>query len=79
MNLSIILISLNIILVSHCLISETLQTVQHISQQLGIFLCILCEQDCSDGYMCKTHFQVKNGTVMSHQGTSAHVQTFLWR
>lgn len=34
-------------------------------------------QDRSDGYMCKIHFQVKNGTVVSHPGTSAHVQTCL--
>ncbi|KAB0345710.1 hypothetical protein FD754_022636 [Muntiacus muntjak] len=34
-------------------------------------------KDCSDGYICRTHFQVKNGTAMSHQGISAHVQTFL--
>lgn len=32
-------------------------------------------QDCSDGYMCKTHFQVKNG--MGHPGTSAPVQECL--
>ena len=30
-----------------------------------------------DGYICRTNFQVKNGAAMSHQGTSAHVQTFL--
>ncbi|KAM7147753.1 ubiquitin-like-conjugating enzyme ATG10 isoform 4-T6 [Molossus nigricans] len=34
-------------------------------------------KDSSDGYMCKTHFQIKNGTVVSHQGTSACVQTCL--
>ncbi|XP_030886761.1 ubiquitin-like-conjugating enzyme ATG10 isoform X3 [Leptonychotes weddellii] len=34
-------------------------------------------QDCSEGYMCKTYFQIKPGTVVSHLGTSAHVQTCL--
>ncbi|XP_007451773.1 PREDICTED: ubiquitin-like-conjugating enzyme ATG10 [Lipotes vexillifer] len=34
-------------------------------------------KDCSDGYMCKTQFQIKNGTAVSHRGTSAHVQTCL--
>nr|XP_003408032.3 ubiquitin-like-conjugating enzyme ATG10 isoform X1 [Loxodonta africana]XP_010586554.2 ubiquitin-like-conjugating enzyme ATG10 isoform X1 [Loxodonta africana]XP_023401366.1 ubiquitin-like-conjugating enzyme ATG10 isoform X1 [Loxodonta africana] len=34
-------------------------------------------KDCSDGYMCKTHFQIKNGTVGSHPGTSACIQTCL--
>ncbi|XP_057595981.1 ubiquitin-like-conjugating enzyme ATG10 isoform X3 [Hippopotamus amphibius kiboko] len=34
-------------------------------------------KDYSDGYMCKTHFQIKNGTAVSHRGTSAHVQTCL--
>ncbi|XP_077900695.1 ubiquitin-like-conjugating enzyme ATG10 isoform X3 [Ictidomys tridecemlineatus] len=32
-------------------------------------------QDCSDGYMCKTHFQIKSGTMVSHPGTYAGVQT----
>ncbi|XP_024611478.1 ubiquitin-like-conjugating enzyme ATG10 [Neophocaena asiaeorientalis asiaeorientalis] len=34
-------------------------------------------KDCSDGYMCKTQFQIKNGTAVSHRGTSARVQTCL--
>ncbi|XP_077923221.1 ubiquitin-like-conjugating enzyme ATG10 isoform X2 [Halichoerus grypus] len=34
-------------------------------------------KDCSEGYMCKTYFQIKPGTVVSHLGTSAHVQTCL--
>ncbi|XP_045652305.1 ubiquitin-like-conjugating enzyme ATG10 isoform X4 [Ursus americanus] len=34
-------------------------------------------KDCSEGYMCKTHFQIKPGTQVSHPGTSAHVQTCL--
>ncbi|XP_053768100.1 ubiquitin-like-conjugating enzyme ATG10 isoform X2 [Desmodus rotundus] len=33
--------------------------------------------DCSDGYMCKTHFQIKNETVVSHPGASAHGQMCL--
>ncbi|XP_048656179.1 ubiquitin-like-conjugating enzyme ATG10 isoform X1 [Marmota marmota marmota] len=32
-------------------------------------------EDCSDGYMCKTHFQIKSGTMVSHPGTYAGVQT----
>ncbi|XP_011944516.1 PREDICTED: ubiquitin-like-conjugating enzyme ATG10 isoform X3 [Cercocebus atys] len=32
-------------------------------------------QDCSDGYMCKIHFQIKSGSVMSHPGASTHGQT----
>ncbi|XP_068391707.1 ubiquitin-like-conjugating enzyme ATG10 isoform X4 [Eschrichtius robustus] len=34
-------------------------------------------KDCSDGYMYKTQFQIKNGTAVSHRGTSARVQTCL--
>lgn len=34
-------------------------------------------QDCSDGYMCKTHVQIKNEMVVSHPSTSADVQTCL--
>ncbi|KAM8777533.1 ubiquitin-like-conjugating enzyme ATG10 [Rhynchonycteris naso] len=34
-------------------------------------------KDCSDGYMFKTHFQVKNGIMASHPGTSSHAQTCL--
>ncbi|XP_073933266.1 ubiquitin-like-conjugating enzyme ATG10 isoform X2 [Castor canadensis] len=42
------------------------------------FLEVTCEfKDYSDGYMCKTHFQVRNGTVVSHPGKSASVQTCL--
>nr|XP_023473823.1 ubiquitin-like-conjugating enzyme ATG10 isoform X2 [Equus caballus] len=33
--------------------------------------------DSSDGYMCKMHFQIKNETVVSRAGTSAHEQTCL--
>uniref|UniRef100_A0A8P0TSQ4 Ubiquitin-like-conjugating enzyme ATG10 n=1 Tax=Canis lupus familiaris TaxID=9615 RepID=A0A8P0TSQ4_CANLF len=33
--------------------------------------------DCSEGYMCKTHFQIKPGMPMSPPGTSAHIQTCL--
>ncbi|ERE81673.1 ubiquitin-like-conjugating enzyme ATG10-like protein [Cricetulus griseus] len=33
--------------------------------------------DCSDGYMCKTQFQIKNGTTTSHRGTPASVHTCL--
>ncbi|XP_047586964.1 ubiquitin-like-conjugating enzyme ATG10 isoform X3 [Lutra lutra] len=34
-------------------------------------------KDCSEGYMCKTQFQIKPGTLVLHPGTSAHVQTCL--
>uniref|UniRef100_A0A9L0SDZ4 Ubiquitin-like-conjugating enzyme ATG10 n=1 Tax=Equus caballus TaxID=9796 RepID=A0A9L0SDZ4_HORSE len=34
-------------------------------------------KDSSDGYMCKMHFQIKNETVVSRAGTSAHEQTCL--
>nr|XP_044990384.1 ubiquitin-like-conjugating enzyme ATG10 isoform X4 [Jaculus jaculus] len=33
--------------------------------------------DCADGYMCKTHFQVKTATVASQLGKSTSVQTCL--
>lgn len=47
------------------------------SQKIGDDWEWRASKDCSNGYICKTHFQVKNGTAVSHQGTSAHVQTFL--
>ncbi|XP_038516842.1 ubiquitin-like-conjugating enzyme ATG10 isoform X2 [Canis lupus familiaris] len=34
-------------------------------------------KDCSEGYMCKTHFQIKPGMPMSPPATSAHIQTCL--
>nr|XP_051709593.1 ubiquitin-like-conjugating enzyme ATG10 isoform X2 [Oryctolagus cuniculus]XP_051709595.1 ubiquitin-like-conjugating enzyme ATG10 isoform X2 [Oryctolagus cuniculus] len=34
-------------------------------------------KDCSDGYMCKTHLQIKNGTVAPRPRPSAHEQTGL--
>ncbi|XP_074240293.1 ubiquitin-like-conjugating enzyme ATG10 isoform X3 [Saimiri boliviensis] len=34
-------------------------------------------KDCSDGYMCKIHFQIKNEPAVSHPGTSTHGQTCL--
>ncbi|XP_005618214.1 ubiquitin-like-conjugating enzyme ATG10 isoform X3 [Canis lupus familiaris] len=38
---------------------------------------IYLHEDCSEGYMCKTHFQIKPGMPMSPPGTSAHIQTCL--
>ncbi|XP_026894740.2 ubiquitin-like-conjugating enzyme ATG10 isoform X7 [Acinonyx jubatus] len=37
----------------------------------------ILHEDSSEGYMCKTHFQIKSETLMSHSGTSACVQTCL--
>ncbi|XP_047412651.1 ubiquitin-like-conjugating enzyme ATG10 isoform X2 [Sciurus carolinensis] len=38
---------------------------------------IIKAQDCSDGYMCKTHFQIKSATVVSNPGIYNGVQTCL--
>ncbi|XP_038516843.1 ubiquitin-like-conjugating enzyme ATG10 isoform X3 [Canis lupus familiaris] len=38
---------------------------------------IYLHEDCSEGYMCKTHFQIKPGMPMSPPATSAHIQTCL--
>ncbi|XP_044889170.1 ubiquitin-like-conjugating enzyme ATG10 isoform X7 [Felis catus] len=37
----------------------------------------ILHEDSSEGYMCKTHFQIKPETLMSHSGASACVQTCL--
>lgn len=42
-----------------------------------MYLFVGAMQECSDGYMCKTQFQIKNGTTASHLGTPASVHACL--